>query len=127
MMVHQTPTALAGTDGAGIPEQMFDIHDPFKTCYLEAPQGGQNAHRPQIHRKRPARMIDITTTLLSTLAAIFVCYQAIKLDRTLPWFETKRLYDEAMRKALGKSGTEARQAADHRTGAPPREWPRPAR
>jgi hypothetical protein len=69
-------------------------------------------------------MIDLFTTLLSTLVAVYVCFKAIKLDRSLPWFETRRLYDEAQKKALG-AGTK-QETYDRGDGAS-RQQPRPAR
>ncbi len=71
-------------------------------------------------------MIDIFTTLLSTLVAVYVCYRAIKLDRILPWFETKRMYDEAQKNAKSPGAQPKYKGFDPPQGAS-RQHPRPAR
>lgn len=35
-------------------------------------------------------MIDQLTTLLTTLAAVLICYRAVRLDRILPWFVARK-------------------------------------
>jgi|GEM_PF-6479216 len=40
-------------------------------------------------------MIDNLTTLFVTLMALYACVRAIKLDRRLPWFETRSMFEKA--------------------------------
>ena len=40
-------------------------------------------------------MIDLLTTFLVTVMALYACVRAIKLDRQLPWFETRSMYEKA--------------------------------
>jgi hypothetical protein len=42
-------------------------------------------------------MIDNATILLTTMLVVFVIYRAAKLNRLLPWFETKSLYEQRMK------------------------------
>jgi hypothetical protein len=51
-------------------------------------------------------MIDKFTIMFSTLMVLYIILRAAKLDRTLPWFETKSLYEQAKNKLDA-----ARQAA----------------
>jgi hypothetical protein len=72
-------------------------------------------------------MIDMFTTLLSTLGAIFVCYRAIKLDRQLPWFENQRASEgKAKLPASPSAGGPSRGRYDL-VERGPRPQPRPAR
>jgi hypothetical protein len=47
-------------------------------------------------------MIDNATILFTTLLAVYVIYRAAKLNRILPWFETKTLYEQRMRQEASK-------------------------
>ena len=40
-------------------------------------------------------MIDLLTTFLVTVMALYACVRAIKLDRQIPWFETRSMYEKA--------------------------------
>ncbi len=51
-------------------------------------------------------MIDIATILFTTLLALYVCYRATKLDRLLPWFETRSMFE---REKLRVAATKERQ------------------
>lgn len=42
-------------------------------------------------------MIDNFTILASTLLVVYVLLRAAKLNRILPWFETKSLYEQRMK------------------------------
>ena len=44
-------------------------------------------------------MIDNFAILFTTLAILYVMVRAAKLDRVLPWFETRSLYEQAQRQA----------------------------
>ena len=45
-------------------------------------------------------MIDNATILFTTLMTVYVLYRAVRLDRALPWFETRSMYE----KRIAKSG-----------------------
>jgi hypothetical protein len=68
-------------------------------------------------------MIDILTTLITTLTAVYACFRAIKLSKTQPWFETRRMYEDAHPEApkAGSRGPGRPQAN------PPRPQPRTSR
>jgi hypothetical protein len=58
-------------------------------------------------------MIDNFSILVSTLMVIYVVWRAAKLDRVLPWFETRSLYDQAQpREAAARAA-----AAQRKTGS----------
>ena len=40
-------------------------------------------------------LIDNATILFCTVMAVYVCMRAVKLDRMLPWFETRSLWERA--------------------------------
>ena len=52
-------------------------------------------------------MIDIATILLCTLLALYVCVHAARLDRTVPWFETRAMFDRARARAAAVAGRRA--------------------
>lgn len=56
-------------------------------------------------------MIDLFTILFSTVMTVYIILRAAKLNRVLPWFETKSLYEQTMKKQ-----EEAKQAAQRRRG-----------
>ncbi|MDE2576725.1 MAG: hypothetical protein KGL55_15595, partial [Rhodospirillales bacterium] len=46
-------------------------------------------------------MIDKFTTMFSTLMVLFVIIRAARLDRILPWFETRWQQEQRMKTAAG--------------------------
>ena len=47
-------------------------------------------------------MIDITSILFSTLMVMYVVWRAAKLDRVLPWFETRALHEQGRPREAAK-------------------------
>ena len=60
-------------------------------------------------------MIDIFSQLFSTLMVMYIVLRAVKLDRVLPWFETRSLYERGLPREAA-----AREAAKTRVRA---VWP----
>lgn len=57
-------------------------------------------------------MIDNFTILFTTLAILYVVVRAAKLDRILPWYETRSLHEFAQKQAAEaakKAAAKARQ------------------
>jgi hypothetical protein len=52
-------------------------------------------------------MIDKFTIMFSTLMTFYVILRAAKLDRLLPWFETKWLYEQAQKTAAAAKAAKA--------------------
>jgi hypothetical protein len=40
-------------------------------------------------------MIDNATIVISTVLVVYVIWQAVRLDKLLPWFESRSMYDKA--------------------------------
>ena len=40
-------------------------------------------------------LIDNATVLFCTVMAVYICMRAVKLDRMLPWFETRSMWERA--------------------------------
>ncbi len=54
-------------------------------------------------------MIDRFTIMFSTLMTLYIIVRAAKLDRILPWFETKWLYEQAKKKIDAVKGVASRR------------------
>ncbi|MFI4983179.1 MAG: hypothetical protein ACHQIO_22740 [Nevskiales bacterium] len=52
-------------------------------------------------------MIDIFSQLFSTVMVMYIVLRAVKLDRVLPWFETRSLYE----RGLGRVAAAKRKTA----------------
>jgi len=56
-------------------------------------------------------MIDNFSILSSTLMVLYIVWRAAKLDRVLPWFETRAIYEQELPRAAA-----AHAAAQRKTG-----------
>ncbi len=76
-------------------------------------------------------MIDVFSILVSTLLTLYVIVRAAKLDRTRPWFQSRREWDreqeELARKAKIGKPTLASTIAAHRSAVRPAPPVPPAR
>jgi hypothetical protein len=55
-------------------------------------------------------MIDLFTQLFTTVVVVYVIFRAAKFDRILPWFETRSLYEQALKRAAAAAAATARRS-----------------
>jgi hypothetical protein len=64
-------------------------------------------------------MIDIFSQLFSTLMVMYIVLRAVKLDRVLPWFETRSLYERGLpREAAAREAAKRKTAGGGRPRVP---------
>jgi len=57
-------------------------------------------------------MINDFSILVSTLMVMYIVLRAVKLDRVLPWFETRSLYERSRSQEAAAREAAKRKAAD---------------
>ncbi|MFI4981549.1 MAG: hypothetical protein ACHQIO_14480 [Nevskiales bacterium] len=56
-------------------------------------------------------MINVFSQLVSTLMVMYIVLRAVKLDRVLPWFETRSLYEQRLPRDAAARGAAKRKTA----------------